>query len=76
MLKDHYDLELLEKRRRILGWSKPRLAQLAGMSSTTVYSILEGGNGREAGVQKLALALGVPMDQVVLTNRESEQKTA
>ena len=73
VLTEHYDLELLEQRRRILGMSKPKLARLAGMSAATVYSILEGGTGREAGVQKMAQALGISMDQVVIRGREIER---
>ena len=63
--KVKYDGEKLRRLRLNRGWSRLRLARVAGVHSVTVYRVEETGRGHPGTVKKIAEVFGIRVSEVL-----------
>jgi transcriptional regulator with XRE-family HTH domain len=63
------DVDRLQELRINQGFSQRRLAELAGVSNTSVWKIEQGGGANPATLKKLADVLGVPPVELLKETR-------
>jgi transcriptional regulator with XRE-family HTH domain len=61
-----YETIILQRKRLLNGWSQKHLAALAGVDTSTVGRVERGENQSPKTVKRLADALGVEMDELVV----------
>ena len=62
-----YDVGRLERETLTRGWSINQLSDAAGVDHHTLYKLFAGGRCRPTTVRKVAEALGVKLETIILT---------
>jgi len=68
-----YNVRKLERARKLKGWNKAKLAKVAGVDPSTVGHVETEEFVTEPTVKKLADALGLSMEEVLLEERPARR---
>ena len=68
-----YRTEQIERARAIKGWSKPKLSNLVGIHPSSYLRIIKGEIRKAETIKKLADALGLRMEDLVVTEQETSK---
>jgi transcriptional regulator with XRE-family HTH domain len=67
-----YDINKLERARRIKGWTKGRIARAAGVTPTTISQIWKGQHSSPATLKLITEALGLNVEDVLIETQDKQ----
>ena len=68
-----YDASKLKRERLIKGWTKKRLAKIVGVDNAIIRRVENGENQSPETIRKMADALGVPMEAIVIDTAQKKK---
>lgn len=66
MMNMRYDINKLERARRLKGWTKARLAQMVGLTAPAISAIWRGDSKNAETLKQIADVLGLEVEDILI----------
>jgi transcriptional regulator with XRE-family HTH domain len=73
MIDMRYDINKLERARRLKGWTKARLAQAIGLTAPAISAVWRGDSKNASTLKQIAEVLGLTVEDILIEDSQGEK---